>query len=176
MSRGAILSRGVADTLYADREVLLAWFAAAPAGGAWVRFALGHALDGAHPAAAQVAEWVGAGTAERRERASGGQISFEIRRGPTPAAAGSGSVLPAAQGAGGRKAGARPGAAGRADRTGDAMVALLAEAAARGEPRPSYRAMAAMLGLRDRMAARHLYLRLLRRGRVPDAGSGIDSG
>ena len=131
-------------TLYADLDQLLAWFAAAQpgrtgAGGAWVRWASGAKIDPAHPAARQVAEWAGLGAVERRETAS----TFEIRK--------ASGRQPSAEGA----AFAPDGVAGR-------MLALLRQA--QGGTRPSYREMADALGLRNRMAARHLFRKLERSG------------
>jgi hypothetical protein len=53
------------------------------------------------------------------------------------------------------------------NRMAEEMLALLNAARDRGEPRPSYRQMADRLGLRDRMAARNLFVRLQREGLWP---------
>lgn len=133
-------------TLYADLDQLLAWFAAAPEGGAAARWAVGAEIDPGHAAARQVEEWRAAGAASTSSQSTTAGRVWLVRKV-------GGSASPSAQ----------PQAR---DDQGAALLSILNRAAARGEAMPSYATLGEAMGLRDRMAARAVLMRLQRRRQV----------
>jgi hypothetical protein len=140
------------STLYADLDQLLAWYAAARPGGAWVRWASGTAIDWSHATARQVSEWRRAGSIEEPAEDKRKPGEWLVRRAFELGGEGSDQGL--------RQAPAeRP-----LSPIGERMVAMLRDRRAAGADRPSYREMASALGLRNREAARHLFQKLERKG------------
>lgn len=145
-------------TLYADLDQLLAWYAGAQPGGAWVRWAAGPAIDWNHATARQVAEWREAGCVEEPAEDKRRPGEWLVRRAFQLAADGTrrGVVPEVALEPRGTPV------MGKAAQ----LLAHLRERQASGSPRPSYREMAEAVGLRNREAARHLFRKLETRGLI----------
>lgn len=134
-------------TLYADLDQLLAWFAASVPGAAAVRWAAGSEIDPAHPVARQVDEWSAAGVVDMTSQNTKAGRFWLVRK--------AGSSL------------SRPAKVPQArDERAELLLSILNRTAARQEPMPSYATLGEAMGLRDRMAARAVLMRLQRQRRV----------
>lgn len=132
-----------ADTLYLDPIGLSAWLGAAIPGDKKV-YAMGPALDPAHPTVRRVAGLISDGLVlAYKYRANGVLVHGMQRRLPEP------RLLAASV-----PADAEP------------LYRLLQDRAERAEACPSYGAIAELLGLSDRQAGRYLFQKLLKTGAV----------